>query len=59
MNISWCLKAKELLNSINIKFHVVELDKFEDGEGLKIFEELKTMTEQRTVPNIFIDGNCD
>lgn len=53
---SYCLRAKELLNSINVNFHVIELDKTANGEGFKIYEELKAMTNQRTVPNIFIDG---
>lgn len=39
-----------------ITYYVVELDKLPDGDGPLIQDFLYEMTDQRTVPNIFIAG---
>ncbi|OMJ18087.1 Glutaredoxin-C2 [Smittium culicis] len=50
----FCLRAKESLKSINLDFKVVELDEHPDGS--KIQSALFDLTNQRTVPNIFINS---
>ncbi|KAF9160624.1 hypothetical protein DFQ26_005317 [Actinomortierella ambigua] len=57
----YCVKAKKLLQELNVKMTVVELD--EDDQGAAIQAYLQEKTGQRTVPNIFIGqehiGGCD
>eukprot|EP01038_Epipyxis_sp_PR26KG_P016122 gene16122-21912_t len=57
----YCKKAKGALEELNIKFGVLELDNMKEGADIQA--ELLTMTGQKTVPNIFINGEhlggCD
>ncbi|XP_047131822.1 glutaredoxin-2, mitochondrial [Hydra vulgaris] len=53
----YCDKAKELLNTMNIKYKCIELDKMEPPEGGKLTFELMKKTNCRTVPQIFINGS--
>lgn len=50
----YCVKAKQVFQSINVKPFVVDLDKHPDGE--EIAEALVEITRQDTVPCIFIGG---
>ena len=50
----FCVQTKNLLNEKGIEFKVKELDQIADGQ--KIQDALAQMTNQRTVPNIFING---
>ncbi|KAG4305367.1 hypothetical protein PORY_000923 [Pneumocystis oryctolagi] len=57
-----CDKTKSLLDSLNAKYHVLELD--QRGDGKNIQQYLLELTGQATVPNIFISrqhigGNSD
>ena len=47
--------AKEMLRSQCVPFHVVELNKTKGGSVMQDF--LERYSGQRTVPNIFINGN--
>jgi len=57
----FCAKIKQLFDSLSIKYHAIELDQM--GEGAAIQAALADKTGQRTVPNVFINGNhiggCD
>ena len=57
----FCDQAKQVIQGYNAKFAAYELDKEDDGSAIQ--NELKSMTGQRTVPNIFINGEhvggCD
>ncbi|EFQ97960.1 glutaredoxin [Nannizzia gypsea CBS 118893] len=58
----YCNETKALLNSRGAKFFVMELDKVDDGSAIQ--SALQEITNQRTVPNIFINhqhigGNSD
>ncbi|KND05072.1 glutaredoxin [Spizellomyces punctatus DAOM BR117] len=57
----YCKKAKNLLDSLGVKYELFELDERPDGQAIQ--EYLKEKTGQRTVPNIFIKGQhiggCD
>ena len=48
----FCTKAKQVLNSINVKYELIELD--EDPNGAEIQQALEQLTGQRTVPNVFV-----
>lgn len=58
---SYCVAAKNLLKSLKAPFTEVNLEK-EQG-GLALEEALNALTNQYTVPNIFINeqhiGGCD
>ncbi len=49
----WCRRAKDLLNARGAKYVVVELD---DPKNADIKPVLTRMTDRKTIPNIFIDG---
>lgn len=55
------MKAKELFQGLQIPFNNLDLDLVENGSQIQ--NELATLTNQRTVPNIFIKGQhvggCD
>eukprot|EP01111_Echinosteliopsis_oligospora_P001087 TRINITY_DN1144_c0_g1_i1.p1 TRINITY_DN1144_c0_g1~~TRINITY_DN1144_c0_g1_i1.p1 ORF type:complete len:104 (-),score=32.64 TRINITY_DN1144_c0_g1_i1:58-369(-) len=58
----YCVKVKNLFNTLGVKnIRVVELDQSADGSDVQ--SQLKTMTNQSTVPNVFIGGKhiggCD
>ena len=48
-----CNKAKSILNDWNIDYKAIELD---NPEGEELFEALKQLSGQRTVPNIYVKG---
>ena len=50
----YCTEAKAILQKANVQFVAQELD--EMGDGSDIQNELKNITGQNTVPNIFIAG---
>ena len=47
-------QTKQLLSSNGIAAKILELD--QEGNGAEIQATLKTMTNQSTVPNVFING---
>lgn len=51
----YCKKARALFDGMKQSYFAFEIDKNENGEQVK--EELKKMTGQSSVPNIFINGN--
>ena len=51
---SYCDKAKELLNTYNIEPQIIEINK--SSQSHFIGNELKKLTNQTTVPNIFVFG---
>ena len=53
-NCPFCSRAKTLLQKAGANFRVMELN--ETRNGATIQTELHRMTNQRTVPNIFING---
>lgn len=58
----YCRATKTLLRDMNATFEVLELDK--DADGSAIQDALEEISNQRTVPNIFIGqkhigGNSD
>ncbi|XP_047443373.1 glutaredoxin 2 isoform X1 [Mugil cephalus] len=52
----YCRMAKNVFNEIGANYKVVELDEHNDGRRLQ--EALAQMTGARTVPRVFINGNC-
>jgi glutaredoxin 3 len=56
------VKAKNLFKTLNVPFKAAELDEM-GQQGTAIQSELKALTKQSTVPNIFIKqqhvGGCD
>ncbi|KAI8364664.1 glutaredoxin-1 [Radiomyces spectabilis] len=57
----YCSKAKNVFKELGQEFYVIELD--QDDKGSAIQQYLAQLTGQRTVPNIFINGEhiggCD
>ncbi|EAS32681.3 glutaredoxin [Coccidioides immitis RS] len=58
----YCKATKSLLSSEGAKYFTMELDQVDDGAAIQAA--LEEITNQRTVPNIFIDhkhigGNSD
>ena len=54
---SWCpfcLKTKKTFDSMGIEYTAIELDQLLDGEAIQAT--LLELTEQRTVPNVFVAG---
>ncbi|RVE73645.1 hypothetical protein OJAV_G00033400 [Oryzias javanicus] len=52
----YCKMAKNVFNEIGAAYKVIELDQHNDGRRLQ--EALAQMTGARTVPRVFINGNC-
>uniref|UniRef100_A0A1A8HR78 Glutaredoxin-2, mitochondrial n=1 Tax=Nothobranchius kuhntae TaxID=321403 RepID=A0A1A8HR78_NOTKU len=52
----YCKMAKNVFNEIGATYKVIELDQHNDGRRLQ--EALAQMTGARTVPRVFINGNC-
>ncbi|XP_075852065.1 thioredoxin reductase 3 [Microcebus murinus] len=54
-------RVKELFSSLGVGYNILDLDKLEDGVSIQ--EVLAEMTNQKTVPNIFVNkvhvGGCD
>ncbi|CAO3658723.1 unnamed protein product [Rhizopus stolonifer] len=57
----YCTKAKQALAQLGLEFFHIELDNEDDGSAIQAY--LLEKTNQRTVPNIFINekhvGGCD
>ncbi|OOF97092.1 hypothetical protein ASPCADRAFT_3711 [Aspergillus carbonarius ITEM 5010] len=58
----YCTASKDLLNSLGAKYTALELDQIPDGSAIQ--SALEEISQQRTVPNIFIKqqhigGNSD
>lgn len=57
----FCVKIKQLFDSLKIKYEVLELDQIPDGPAVQAA--LAEKSGQRTVPNVYINGNhvggCD
>jgi glutaredoxin 3 len=58
----YCKSTKSLLTSLDAPFYVLELDQVDDGAAIQ--DALEEITNQRSVPNIFINkqhigGNSD
>ncbi|XP_054496263.2 thioredoxin reductase 3 isoform X3 [Agelaius tricolor] len=55
------LKVKELFRSLRVDYYALELDVTEDGASIQ--QVLAELTNQRTVPNVFVNGThiggCD
>ncbi|XP_028259867.1 glutaredoxin 2 isoform X1 [Parambassis ranga] len=52
----YCKMAKNVFNEIGANYKVIELDEHNDGRRLQ--EALAQVTGARTVPRVFINGNC-
>ncbi|XP_063386495.1 uncharacterized protein LOC134672485 [Cydia fagiglandana] len=52
----YCTMAKEVFNKVKQPFQVIELDQREDGADIQ--GNLASITGIRTVPQVFINGNC-
>uniref|UniRef100_A0A224XM35 thioredoxin-disulfide reductase (NADPH) n=1 Tax=Panstrongylus lignarius TaxID=156445 RepID=A0A224XM35_9HEMI len=52
----YCYKAKDLFKDLLVNYHEVVLDTMGE-KGCKVQEALEEMTQQKTVPNIFINSN--
>ncbi|XP_056894528.1 glutaredoxin 2 isoform X1 [Takifugu flavidus] len=52
----FCKMAKNVFNEIGANYKVIELDEHNDGRRLQ--EALAHMTGARTVPRVFVNGNC-
>ncbi|XP_019360472.1 PREDICTED: thioredoxin reductase 3 [Gavialis gangeticus] len=57
----YCLRVKDLFRSLGLEYYALELDIIDDGPSIQ--EVLVEMTNQRTVPNVFVNGThvggCD
>ncbi|KAF1350964.1 putative glutaredoxin Grx1 [Delphinella strobiligena] len=58
----YCKATKQLLSSVGAKYYAIELDQVDDGAAIQ--DALQEITNQRSVPNIFISkkhigGNSD
>jgi len=58
----YCKATKALLSEMGAKFYAIELDQVDDGAAIQ--DALQNMTNQRSVPNVFIGkkhigGNSD
>ncbi|KAL8601884.1 hypothetical protein ACOMHN_020619 [Nucella lapillus] len=52
----FCRTAKSILGELGAEVKVIELDKVKDGSLLQ--DVLGHMTSARTVPRVFINGQC-
>ncbi|KAH6626700.1 thioredoxin-like protein [Chaetomium sp. MPI-SDFR-AT-0129] len=50
----YCNKAKSLFSSLDVEYKAIELDQVDDGSQVQLA--LYEISNQRTVPNIFIGG---
>lgn len=52
----YCTMAKNALNSIDAEFQVMEIEN--DGNMDAIQDHMKKITGARSVPRVFVNGNC-
>ena len=50
----FCMQTKSLFDKIGVEYKVVELDEVDNGAAIQ--EALLGITQQRTVPNVFVGG---
>ncbi len=50
----YCANTKKLFSLMNIQPNVIELDQIEEGNEIQ--SALERLTNQRTVPNVFVNG---
>lgn len=50
----YCAKTKELFKNLNVDYVVHEIDQHPNGYLLQ--QELTKLTQQRTVPNVFVNN---
>ncbi|KAG0375232.1 MAG: glutaredoxin [Linnemannia gamsii] len=50
----YCLRVKDLFDDLNVPYKALELD--EHDQGPQIQNDLKTLTGQTSVPNVFVKG---
>ncbi|KAF9896030.1 hypothetical protein BX616_008280, partial [Lobosporangium transversale] len=50
----YCLRVKDLFDDMSISYKALELDEHE--QGFEIQQELKALSGQSTVPNVYIKG---
>ena len=57
----FCTRAKDALTKLNVQFETIELDVVKEGDQIQTA--LQELTGQRTVPNVFVNGQhvggCD
>ncbi|NXC40949.1 TRXR3 reductase, partial [Penelope pileata] len=57
----YCHRVKELFSSLGVQYYALELDVTDDGPSIQ--QVLAELTNQRTVPNVFVNGKhiggCD
>ncbi|NXJ09733.1 TRXR3 reductase, partial [Odontophorus gujanensis] len=57
----YCRRVKELFSSLGVQYYALELDETDDGPSIQ--QVLAELTNQRTVPNVFVHGKhiggCD
>ena len=51
----YCVKTKDKLKSGGVQYTVVELDQVANGGDIQ--NTLQSISNQRTVPNVFVGGN--
>lgn len=51
----FCTATKNLMNDLDINAKVIELDEVDNGAAIQ--DALKSLTGQKTVPNVFIKGD--
>ncbi|KAI8372336.1 glutaredoxin [Choanephora cucurbitarum] len=49
----FCIRAKDLLDDMDVNYKAIELNDHQDGEAIQ--QALAELTKQTTVPNIFIN----
>ncbi|KAI1299995.1 thioredoxin reductase [Mortierella claussenii] len=50
----FCLRVKDLFDDLSVPYKALELDEHE--QGFEIQQELKTISGQSTVPNVYVKG---
>ncbi|KAG0285716.1 hypothetical protein BGZ96_010094 [Linnemannia gamsii] len=50
----YCLRVKDLFEDLDVPYKALELDEHENG--VQIQADLKTLTGQNSVPNVFVKG---
>ena len=53
-NCPYCTRAKALFRKMRVNFTILELNEMKNGKDIQAT--LKQMTNQSTVPNIFVNG---
>ena len=53
-NCPFCTRAKALFRKMRVRFTILELNEMKNGKDIQAT--LQQMTNQRTVPNIFVNG---